>query len=92
MPKFHRNSDEYGGYSNEKSAIDSKTSKSVSSTSINEAKCTARHTKVEDGEESDDVDIDMVSATDSDVSFYVSLHGAFILIKIEFFLFKEFYC
>ena len=40
----------------------------------------------------DDVDIDMVSATDSDASFYVSLHGAFKLIKIEFFLFKEFYC
>ena len=57
MPKFHRNSDEYGGYSNEKSAIDSKTSKSVSSTSINGAQCRVRHTKVEDGEESDDVDI-----------------------------------
>ena len=37
MPKFHRNSDEYGGYSNEKSAIENKASKSFSSTSKNGA-------------------------------------------------------
>ena len=74
--------------SNEKSTTrvnENKAGKSVSSTSINAAKYTTKHNQIEDDEESDEVDMDMVSATDSDVSFYVSLYGAFILIKIEFF-------
>jgi hypothetical protein len=32
----------------------------------------------------------LISATDSEVSFNVSSHGAFILIKIEFFYLKNF--
>ena len=79
FPKFHRKSDEYEEFLKEKSTIrifdnnggnKNPAKCSVSSTSLN--KCANKSTLNEDDEDEDVEDMDMISATDSDVSFYVS--------------------